>query len=71
MRQMFDIKKAAELTGLSVSWWRKAVQGRTVPFVRIGRRILIEESAINQLLDQSRVEPWGALLEVEKRPIVK
>jgi excisionase family DNA binding protein len=57
MNQMLDVKKAAEITGLSISWWRKAIQRGAVPFSKIGRRVLIEESDIRRLVINSRVEP--------------
>jgi excisionase family DNA binding protein len=61
MKQMVDVKKAAEMTGLSVSWWRKAIQRRTVPFSKIGRRVLIEESAISKMMEGARIEPQSTV----------
>jgi excisionase family DNA binding protein len=55
--ELLSIKEAAELTRLSASFWRSKVFKREIKFLKIGSRVLIPRSTIDQLLNQSVVEP--------------
>jgi hypothetical protein len=57
MREMVDVKKAAEISGMSVSWWRQKILRKQVPFYKVARRVLINRDDISRLLDRCRVEP--------------
>jgi hypothetical protein len=48
---------------MSVSWWRQQVFRKSVPFYKIGKRILIDREDISTLLDRCRVEPTTAALK--------
>lgn len=52
-----DVARAAEISGLSIQWWRRAIQKRRVRFYQIGRRTLIDPQDIQEMFDHSRVEP--------------
>ena len=60
MSELLDVTKAAELTSLSVSWWRQAIFHKTVPVVRIGRRVFIDRRDLQKLIDSGRVEASGS-----------
>ncbi len=55
--ELLNIGQCAEITGLSQSWWRQRVFRREVRFLKVGRRVLIPRSTIDELLRQSVVEP--------------
>ncbi|MGO9566876.1 MAG: helix-turn-helix domain-containing protein [Desulfomonilaceae bacterium] len=55
--QLLNIQEAAKETRMSPSWWRMMVFKRAIKFLKIGRRVLIPRSTIDELLNQSVVEP--------------
>jgi excisionase family DNA binding protein len=57
MSQMVSVEGAADMSGLSVSWWRKKVFRKEVPFYKVGRRVLLSAEDIQGMLQRSRVEP--------------
>lgn len=57
MKPLLSIKKAAELTGLSVATLYKYKLLRVVPFVKIGTRVLFEEDRLSAWIDEHRREP--------------
>lgn len=57
MRQKLDINEAAQISGMSVSWWRQKVFRKEVPFYKVGRRIVLDAEDITKILDKCRVEP--------------
>jgi excisionase family DNA binding protein len=59
MNNKIDLRAAAKMTGMSTSWWRQQVSRRSVPFYKIGKRVLIDREDVLQLLDRCRVEPRG------------
>lgn len=60
MERMLDIKEAAKLSGMSVSWWRRAIARKEVAHHRISRRVLIDPADVQKLFSRSRVEPGAA-----------
>jgi excisionase family DNA binding protein len=57
MKPLLSIKEASELTGLSVATLYKYKLLRTVPFVKIGRRLLFDEDRLVAWIDGHRSEP--------------
>ena len=57
MEEMHDIKQAAAITKVSVGWWRERIFNKKIRFVRMGRRILIPDSTIYDLISKGVVEP--------------
>ena len=55
--KLFTVYEAADVTRLSVAWWRQAVFQRKVRYLKLGRRVLIPESTIHCLLESSAVNP--------------
>lgn len=55
--RLYTVPEAAEVSRLSISWWRMSVFKRRVRFLRVGRRILIPASTIEELCTSSVVEP--------------
>jgi excisionase family DNA binding protein len=49
---LMDVGAVAAYTTLSVSTIRKRAQAGTIPFVRIGRRVLFRRADIDQWIDQ-------------------
>ena len=60
LSQKIDIRKAAQISGLSVAWWRQRVFRKEVPFYKVGRRVLFDPDDIARLLNRCRVEPQEA-----------
>ena len=54
---LLTVPHAAKKIGLSVSWMRAAIRKRRLRFVRIGGRVLIPKSAIDDLITAGTVEP--------------
>ena len=55
--EFMSICRAAEYIGMSQSWLRQRVFRREIKFLKVGRRVLIPKSTIDELLAQSVVEP--------------
>ena len=51
------LKEAAKESRMSESWWRQKIFRKEVRYLKIGRRIFIPESTINELVANSVVEP--------------
>jgi hypothetical protein len=52
----YTVEEAAEISRMSVAWWRKAIFQRQVDVCRIGRRVLIPESTLLALRHKSMVK---------------
>jgi len=55
--KLYSIPEAADRSRLSVSWWRQRIFQREIRFVKVGRRVLIPEATINELIEKGVVEP--------------
>lgn len=55
--ELLTVKEAAEKTKMSVGWWRQRVFHNDVRFLKIGRRVLIPQSTIEEIISKSIVEP--------------
>ncbi len=56
MEKLVSISEIAELTALSVSTIYKRTSARTIPFYKIGKRVLFKPSEINQWLEDFQKE---------------
>jgi excisionase family DNA binding protein len=54
---LFSVEEAAKMTGMSSSWWRQRVFRREIKFLKIGSRVLIPRSTIDELINRSIVDP--------------
>lgn len=57
MGRKIDVKRAAEESGMSVSWWRQRIFRKEIPFYKVSRRILIDTDDLNAILERCRQEP--------------
>lgn len=55
MENLLTVKEAAAVSRMSESWWRQRIFREEVPFVRIGRKVLIPESTVDGI--QKRIQP--------------
>ena len=55
--QKISLTEAAQLSGMSLSWWRKKVFRGEVPYYKIGRRVLVDTADLEQIFRQNRIEP--------------
>ncbi len=55
--KLFSITEAARITGVSVAWWRQRIFQKEIRFVKMGRRVLIKESTIKDLIEKGTVDP--------------
>ena len=53
MEKLYSFEDAAFITGIKVPTWRAWVRERKISVVRLGRRIKIRESDLQQLIDSS------------------
>jgi excisionase family DNA binding protein len=54
-----SIGEAAEMLGLSTSTLYKKTSGRSIPFLKLGGRVLFEEAALRRWLHSHIVQPIG------------
>jgi excisionase family DNA binding protein len=57
MARLRTYEEAAEELGVSLSWLKKRVRERTIPFKRLGDLIRFSESDIEAIADQHSVKP--------------
>ncbi len=55
--EIMSVKQAAEATGMSCSYWRQKIFRKEIRFVKLGRRVLIPKATVEQMLNDSIVEP--------------
>jgi excisionase family DNA binding protein len=56
MSELLDVTKAAEMSGMSISWWRQQIMRKKISHHKVGRRVLIDRRDIEKLIAASRVE---------------
>lgn len=54
---LMTVDEAATATRMSKSWWRQQIFQRKIKHLKVGRRVLIPREVVDQLLEQSVVEP--------------
>jgi excisionase family DNA binding protein len=54
-KRLQTIQDASEHTGLLVSFLRKMIFDRTIPFVKIGKRVYFDRDELNQWIDSHKV----------------
>ena len=54
---IYTIKEAAEITRMSIPWWRQRIFRKEIKHLRIGRRVFIPASVIEHLFQNGIVEP--------------
>jgi excisionase family DNA binding protein len=57
---LLTVDQAAELLGTSPSFPRRLIAERKIKFVRVGARVRIPESALNDYIAAGTVEPVSA-----------
>ena len=57
MEALFTIKEAAEKSRMSPAWWRMMIFKSKLRYLKVGRRVLIPESTLRNLLESSAVNP--------------
>lgn len=57
MEKIFSIKEASDLSRMSVAWWRRKILLNEIRYLKIGRRVLIPKSTIDDLFKRAIVEP--------------
>lgn len=55
--KLYTIAEAAEETRMSQAWWRKKIFQKDIRYLRIGRRVFIPQSTIEEILNKAIVEP--------------
>jgi excisionase family DNA binding protein len=54
---LLTVTEAAELSRMSTAWWRQRIFRKEIRFLKVGRRVLIPKSTVDELLNRSVVEP--------------
>lgn len=54
---LLTVKEAAEQTRMSTSWWRQRVFRKDIRFFKIGRRVFVPQSTVDEIFQRSLVEP--------------
>ncbi|MGD0399754.1 MAG: helix-turn-helix domain-containing protein [Syntrophobacteraceae bacterium] len=57
METLYTIPEAAEKTRMSQAWWRMMIFQKKIKHLKIGRRVLIPESTIQDLFSAAIVKP--------------
>lgn len=56
---LISIKEAATKFPFSESWFRHAIMVRSIPFIKCGRKTLIDDSVFEDHVKSFAVEPRG------------
>ncbi|GEM_PF-5162390 len=56
-RPPVDVDAVAVYTGMTKAWWRRAVQERRVPFIKLGRLVRFDLDAVDRWLEENTVQP--------------
>lgn len=48
--KLWTVKEASEMTRMSESWFRQAVHKKAIRIIKLGRRVLIPDATIQELL---------------------
>jgi len=71
-RLAYSVGEAAELLGVSVRTVRYLLQQGRLGFCRLGRRVVIRQADLDQLLKKAYVRPAQALdVDVPIRPVTR
>jgi excisionase family DNA binding protein len=54
---LFSTEEASAKLGISVDWLRRAVREKTIPHVKLGRRVLFSQQHLDQIIDRNTVTP--------------
>ena len=57
MEKIYTVPEAAKISRMSIPWWRQKVLQKKVRFLKVGSRVLIPESTIDEIFNRSAVEP--------------
>ena len=52
--RLLTLDEAAERTGTSVRWWRRAVFERRIPIIKVGWLVRIDEDDLNAFIESNR-----------------
>jgi excisionase family DNA binding protein len=55
--ELLTVTEASEESRMSAAWWRQRIFRKEVKFLKVGRRVLIPRATVDDLLNQSVVEP--------------
>jgi excisionase family DNA binding protein len=55
-QRLMDLQMLEAESGISRHTWRSWIQARRIPFVRLGRRTLLERETFEKLIQAGRVE---------------
>lgn len=53
----YTVREASEESGMSVSWWRQKCFQRKIVYLKIGRKVLIPESTLQEVMRNAVVIP--------------
>ena len=57
MDTLLSVEQAAERLGTSVRFVRRLIAERRITYVKVGRKVLFERSAVTAYIDAHRVQP--------------
>lgn len=55
--QIFTIQEASAASRMSVAWWRRKILDKDIKYLKVGRRVLIPKSTVDDILKRAVVEP--------------
>lgn len=55
MSRLLSLQEAAERTGTTIRWWRRAVFEKRIAYVKLGGLVRIEEADLERFIEMSRV----------------
>lgn len=56
MTRLLSIREVAQITGMSIGWWRRMVSDGEITVYRMGTRVLIAPVDIDAMLQKCRVD---------------
>jgi len=55
--ELYTISEASQKVRMSPAWWRQKIFRKEIKYLKIGRRVFIPKSTIEEILERSVVDP--------------
>ena len=55
-KELLTVKEAAEIYGMTPSYWKKQVLHRTIPFVKMGKSVRLKRKDIEEFINDRKIE---------------
>lgn len=57
IQRPFTVQEASEVSGMSPAWWRQKIFRKEVKYLKIGKKVLIPQETVEEILTKAVIEP--------------